>query len=325
MNLRNILVGVKSIGAYAPKNILTNKDFESMVDTTDEWITRRTGIKQRHIASNEEFTSDLAYNAGKIALERAGLEAKDLDAIIVATLSPDYFAMPSTACVVAKKLGVSDIMAFDISAACTGFIYLLEVARGLILSGKKNILIIGAEKISSILDYSDRSTCVLFGDGAGAAVVSVVEKNPIIDIHTASNGEYEDYLYTKRGQDFNNPIGLKLEMRGNEVFKVAVNTLANDVEDILKKNNIKPNDIDLFIPHQANLRIIKHVQEKLGFSDSQCALCVDKYGNTSAASIPMAMNDMYEQGRLKNGSLILLDAFGGGFTWGSALLYFDGK
>lgn len=325
MSSQDILVGIKSVGAYFPKQVLTNKDFENMVDTTDEWITRRTGIKQRYIADKNELTSDLAYNAGKLALERAGLEAKDLDAIIVATLSPDYFAMPSTACVVAKKLGVSDIMAFDISAACTGFIYLLEVARGLILGGKNNILIIGAEKISSIIDYSDRSTCILFGDGAGAAVVSRVTQNHIIDIHTSSNGEYEDYLYTKRANYYNEPIGLKLEMQGNEVFKVAVNTLTSDVEEILKKNHIKPGDIDLFIPHQANLRIIKHVQEKLGFSDKQCALCVDKYGNTSAASIPMAMNDMYEQGRLKNGSLMLLDAFGGGFTWGSALLYFDGN
>lgn len=325
MNLKNTLVGIKSIGAYAPKNILTNKDFESMVDTTDEWITRRTGIKQRYIADKDEYTSDLAYKAALVALDRTNLLPKDIDAIVVATLSPDYFAMPSTACVVAKKLGVSDITAFDISAACTGFIYLLEVARGLVLGGKKNVLIIGAEKTSSIMDYKDRSTCVLFGDGAGAAIISKVDKNHIIDIHTSSNGEYEDYLYTKRGQYFDNPIGLKLEMKGNEVFKVAVNTLANDVENILKKNSIKPSDIDLFIPHQANLRIIKHVQEKLGFSDDQCALCVDKYGNTSAASIPMAMNDMYEQGRLKNGSLILLDAFGGGFTWGSALLYFGGE
>lgn len=325
MNLKNTLVGIKSIGAYVPKNILTNKDFENMVDTSDEWITRRTGIKQRYIADKDECTSDLAYKAALMALSRANLAVNDLDAIVVATLSPDYFAMPSTACIVARKLGLNDVMAFDISAACTGFIYLLEVARGLIFGGKKNVLVIGAEKISSIMDYKDRSTCVLFGDGAGAAIISNVEKNHILDIHTSSNGEYEDYLYTKRARYYDEPIGLKLEMRGNEVFKVAVNTLASDVENIMMKNNVRAEDIDLFIPHQANLRIIKYVQEKLGFKDEQCALCVDKYGNTSAASIPMAMNDMYEQGRLKEGSLVLLDAFGGGFTWGSALLYFGGK
>ena len=308
-----------SIAAYAPPKILTNFDLEKMVETNDEWIVKRTGISQRHIAQDED-TSDLGTKAAQIALERANLTAKDIDAIICATISPDHFCMPSTACKIAKNLGINAITAFDISAACTGFIYLLELAKSLIESGsKKNVLIIGAEKLSKIVDWTDRTTCILFGDGAGAAVVSTGEENEIIDVHTAADGNYANLLITPGGEE------KFIKMSGNEVFKIAVQTLTKDVVDILEKNQIPSDKIDLFIPHQANLRIIEAVKQRLNFTNEQCVVTVGKYGNTSSASIPMAMNDAYEAGKLKKGDLLLLDAFGGGFTWGSALLKFGGE
>lgn len=321
-----------SIGAYAPSGVLTNLDLEKMVDTSDEWITKRTGIKERRIAK-DEFTSDLGYKAALQALERSNLDKSEIDAIICATITPDYFCMPSTACVIANKLGLKGITAFDISAACTGFIYLLEVAKSMIESGaKKNILIVGAEKTSTIMDWSDRSICILFGDGAGAAVISASSDNHIIDVHTSSDGSKGDLLITP-GCAIVNPANSQtieqrlnfMKMSGNDVFKIAVNTLTKDVVDILEKNEIPPEKIDLFIPHQANLRIIEAVKQRLNFDDSKCVVTVQKYGNTSSASIPMAINDAYESGRLKSGSLMLLDAFGGGFTWGSAILHFGGK
>ena len=308
-----------SIAAYTPAKILTNLDLEKMVDTSDEWITKRTGIKQRRIAQDED-TSDLGTKAAKLAIERTNLRVKDIDAVICATISPDHFCMPSTACKIAKNLGINSVTAFDISAACTGFIYLLELAKSLIESGsKKNVLIIGAEKLSKIIDWTDRTTCILFGDGAGAAVVSADSKNEIVDVHTAADGNYAELLITPGGEE------KFIKMSGNEVFKVAVQTLTKDVVEILERNKIPSDKIDLFIPHQANLRIIEAVKQRLNFSDEQCVVTVGKYGNTSSASIPMAMNDAYEAGRLKNGDLILLDAFGGGFTWGSALLKFGGE
>ena len=308
-----------SIAAYAPPKILTNFDLEKMVETSDEWIVKRTGISQRRIAHGED-TSDLGTKAAQIALERANLAAKDIDAVICATISPDHFCMPSTACKIAKNLGINAITAFDISAACTGFIYLLELAKSLIESGsKKNVLIIGAEKLSKIVDWTDRTTCILFGDGAGAAVVSASEENEIIDVHTAADGNYANLLITPGGEE------KFIKMSGNEVFKIAVQTLTKDVVDILEKNQIPSDKIDLFIPHQANLRIIEAVKQRLNFTNEQCVVTVGKYGNTSSASIPMAMNDAYEAGRLKKGDLLLLDAFGGGFTWGSALLKFGGE
>lgn len=308
-----------SIAAYAPPKILTNFDLEKMVETNDEWIVKRTGISQRRIAQDED-TSELGTKAAKIALERANLTAKDIDTVICATISPDHFCMPSTACKIAKNLGINAITAFDISAACTGFIYLLELAKSLIESGsKKNVLIIGAEKLSKIVDWTDRTTCILFGDGAGAAVVSVGEENEIIDVHTAADGNYANLLITPGGEE------KFIKMSGNEVFKIAVQTLTKDVVDILEKNQISSDKIDLFIPHQANLRIIEAVKQRLNFTNEQCVVTVGKYGNTSSASIPMAMNDAYEAGRLKKGDLLLLDAFGGGFTWGSALLKFGGE
>lgn len=316
---------IKSVGAYLPKNIVYNQDFEKFLDTSDEWITRRTGIKQRFRADKDEQTSDLAYKAALLAIQRAKIKIDDIDMIIVATLSPDYFTMPSTATIVAHKLGVK-VSAFDISAACSGFIYMLELAKSLIESAsKKNILIIGAEKISSILDYNDRSTCVLFGDGAAACVISAGYKHEILDVQTASSGEYAKLLFTNRSKYSKDCTPISLKMQGNDVFKIAVNTLANEVKHILKKNNLCKDDITHFIPHQANLRIINYVKEKLDLTDEQCCVCVDKYGNTSAASIPIAINELYENKKLKKGDLMLFDAFGGGFTWGSALAYFDGE
>lgn len=326
--MKNLVLkaSLRSIASYIPKKILSNRDFEEFIDTSDEWITRRTGIKERRIAADDEASSDLGTKAAIKAIQRANLSPKDIDAIVVATLSPDYFTMPSTACKIAANLGLKNITAFDISAACSGFIYLLEVSKALVESGtKKNVLIVGAEKTSSIMDYTDRSICILFGDGAGAGVVSLDTQNPILDVHTASNGGFGELLMTERSAKPSVGEPLVMKMKGNEVFKIAVNTLCDDVVELLKKNNISSDQIDLFIPHQANLRIIKAVQEKLNLSDQKCVITVQKFGNTSAASIPMAMNEAYEQGRLKKGSLILLDAFGGGFTWGSALLKFGGE
>ncbi len=326
---------LKSIGGYAPSQILSNSDLEKMVDTSDEWIEKRTGIKERRIASAEEATSDLGVKAALIAIERAGIDAKEIDLIICATLSPDHLCMPSTACVIAGKLGINDVMAFDISAACSGFVYMLSMAKAYIESGmKKNILLIGAEKISSVVDYTDRGTCILFGDGAGAAIIGATEdKNEaILDIHASADGRYGDLLITPGcGSKFpcsqetlDNKLNF-IKMQGNDVYKIAVKTLTNDVIDILEKNNLESSQIDHFIPHQANFRIIEAVRAKLNFPIEKTVLTVAKYGNTSAASIPMAMNDAYEEGRIKRGDLMLLDTFGGGFTWASALVRFGGK
>jgi len=330
-----VYASLKSIGGYAPSRILSNLDLEKMVETSDEWIEKRTGIKERRIASEEEATSDLGVKAAQKAIERAGIAKEEIDLIICATLSPDYFCMPSTACVIAGKLGINDVMAFDISAACSGFVYMLSMAKAFIESGtKKNILLIGAEKISSVVDYTDRSTCILFGDGAGAAIIGVTEdKNEaILDIHASADGRYGDLLITPGcGSKFpcsqetlDNKLNY-IKMQGNDVYKVAVKTLTNDVIDILEKNSISASQIDHFIPHQANFRIIEAVRAKLNFPIEKTVLTVAKYGNTSAASIPMAMNDAYEEGRIKKGDLMLLDTFGGGFTWASALVRFGGK
>ncbi|TLD84499.1 ketoacyl-ACP synthase III [Helicobacter sp. MIT 11-5569] len=330
-----IYASLKSIGAYIPSKIVTNDDLSKIVDTSDEWITKRTGIKERRFAEKNEATSDLATKAAKLAIARANLKPSDIDAIIVATISPDYFCMPSTACVVAHNLGIIGKPAFDISAACSGFIYLIYLAKSLIESrAHKNILVIGAEKLSSITDMQDRSTCILFGDGAGAVVIGTTDdKNlSILDVNCASNGQYQDFLMTP-GCGSRNPTNDKvlqerlqfIKMKGNEIFKLAVKTLTQDVVEILEKNALSKDSIDFFIPHQANLRIISAVGEALGFPKEKIALTVQKYGNTSAASIPMAINELYEEGRIKQGSKLLLDAFGGGLTWGSAILAFNGQ
>ena len=315
----------RSIGAYVPEEIRDNQWFIDRMDTSDEWITKRTGIKQRRIASKEQNTSDLGVEASKLAMKRANVTIEDIDLVLCATISPDYMCMPSTACLIAEKLGSKDVMALDISAACTGFVYAVSVAKAFIESGmKKNVLIVGAEKLSNIVDYSDRTTCMLFGDGAGAAVISATENkdDAIIDVRCSADGSQKDLLMTP---GVSSEEASYMQMKGNETFKVAVRTLTSDVEKILANNNMNNDDVDLFIPHQANYRIIKAVGDALKFKDEQKVVTVEKYGNTSSASIPMAINDCYESGRLKNGQTILLDAFGGGLTWGSALLKFAGK
>ena len=323
----------RSIGAYVPKKILTNNDLEALVDTSDEWIYKRTGIKERHIAAQNETTSDMGTNACKVAIERSGVALDDIDMIVCATISPDYFCMPSTATIIADKLGLQKVTAFDISAACTGFVYALSIAKAFIESGmKKNILIVGAEKLSAITDYTDRGTCILFGDGAGAAVISATndKTHAIIDIHPGSDGAYAALLLSPdwgsgSAHDALEATACFMQMKGNETFKVAVRTLTNDVVSILADNAIESSAIQHFVPHQANYRIIKAVGDALNLDESQVVLTVEKYGNTSGASIPMAINDIYESGRLQQGELMLLDAFGGGLTWGSALVPFAGK
>ncbi|MBA3026433.1 MAG: ketoacyl-ACP synthase III [Sulfurimonas sp.] len=324
---------LRSIGAYVPEKILTNDDLAQMVDTTDEWITKRTGIKERHIARKDETTSDMGVAAAKKAIERSGIAKEDIDMVVCATISPDYFCMPSTATIISTKLGLPNVTAFDISAACTGFVYILSIAKAFIESGmKKNVLIIGAEKLSSITDYTDRGTCILFGDGAGAAVISATNNKDeaIIDIQTGADGTFADLLMTPNGGTGSphdsldqEAAGCYMQMKGNETFKVAVRTLTKDVVEILENNNIHSEDIKHFVPHQANYRIIKAVGDALKMKDEQVVLTVHKYGNTSGASIPMAINDIYESGELKAGELLLLDAFGGGLTWGSALVPFS--
>ena len=329
---KRVYAAFRSIGAYVPQKILTNADLEKMVDTTDEWITQRTGIKERRIADDNESTSDMGAKAAALAIERAGLESSDIDLVVCATVTPDYFNMPSTACVISDKLGIKNVQAFDIAAACSGFVYALSVAKAFVESGmKKNVLIVGAEKFSSIVDWSDRATCILFGDGAGAAVISASdnEKEGIVDIHASADGSYADFLMTPSPGSVNPATKEALEqglqyvkMKGNETFKLAVKTLTKDVQEILEANGLEGKDIPHFVPHQANYRIIKAVGDKLKMSEEQVVLTVHKYGNTSAASIPMAINDIYESGRLKSGELMLLDTFGGGLTWASALLPF---
>ena len=297
-------------GGYLPKKIVTNKYLESTIDTTDEWIVERTGIKQRHIAEENETTSSMAVQASIDALNSANIQPEDIDLIIVATTTPDQI-FPSTACIVQNKLKIK-APAFDIQAACTGFVYALSIADNYIKAGlNKNILVIGAEKYSNLLDWNDRSTCVLFGDGAGAVILSAQPEPGIISSHIHADGKYNDLLSVE-----NNHI----KMKGNEVFKVAVKTLSKLVDETLSINNMTKSDIDWLVPHQANLRIIKAAAKKLSMSLDQVVVTVDKHANTSAASIPLALNEAVKDGRIKSDQVILLEAFGSGFTWGSVLL-----
>lgn len=330
-----IYAAFRSIGAYIPPKIMTNADFEKIIDTTDEWITRRTGIKERRLAEKEEAPSDLGARAAELAIQRANISKDEIDLIICATVTPDYLCMPSTACLIASKIGITNVMAFDVSAACTGFVYILNIAKAFIESGlKKNVLIVGAEKYSSILNYEDRTTCFIFGDGAGAAIISATDdkSEAIIDVSCSSDGTYEDLIKTAGGgskhpcsQEVLDAKMACISMKGNETFKLAVKTLTSDVQEMMKRHNLSNEDINHFIPHQANYRIIKAVGEALNLTDEQTVVTVDKYANTSAASIPMAMNYAFEQGRIKAGDTVLFDAFGGGLTWGSALFKFSPK
>ena len=294
-----------------------------MVDTNDQWIQERTGIKKRHIIADNETTTDLAFNAAEKALEAAGIANTEIDLIIVATTTPTRI-FPSTASLVQERLGISGCPAFDLQAVCTGFVYALTVADKFIKSGSaKNALVIGAESLSRIVDWNDRNTCVLFGDGAGAVVLQASEETGILSTHIHSDGKYNTLLSVPTGPgSMDTDAKPYIEMQGNDVFKIAVRTLSNIADETLSANNLSKKDIDWLIPHQANIRIIAATAKKLGLSMDQVVVTVDEHGNTSAASIPLALDVAVRDGRIQRGDTLLLEAFGGGFTWGSVLLNF---
>ena len=314
---------ITGTGSYLPQKVLSNHDLEKMVDTNDQWIQERTGIKKRHIIADGETTTDLAFNAAKKAIEAAGIENTEIDLIIVATTTPTKI-FPSTASLVQEQLGISGCPAFDIQAVCTGFIYALTVADKFIKSGSaKNALIIGAECLSRIVDWNDRNTCVLFGDGAGAVVLQASEETGILSTHIHSDGKYNGLLSVPTGPgSIETDAKPYIEMQGNDVFKIAVRTLSSIADETLSANNLSKKDIDWLIPHQANIRIIAATAKKLGMSMKQVVVTVDQHGNTSAASIPLALDVAVRDGRIQRGETLLLEAFGGGFTWGSVLLNF---
>ncbi|PPC92445.1 MAG: 3-oxoacyl-ACP synthase [Methylotenera sp.] len=307
---------IAGTGSYLPTKVLTNADLERMVDTTDEWIFTRTGIRERHIAAKDEFTSDLAFQAAKNAIASAGVTANDIDLIIVATTTPDK-VFPSVATMVQKKLDISGCPAFDIQAVCSGFVYALATADNFIKAGGvKCALVIGAETFSRITDYTDRGNCILWGDGAGAVILQASNEQGVISTHLHADGRYENMLHVPRNEDKPDTV----VMEGNSVFKMAVNTLDQIVDETLAANNMQKSDIDWLVPHQANIRILQATAKKLDMSMDRVVVTVDKHGNTSAASIPLALDTAVKDGRIKRGDVILMEAFGGGFTWGSALI-----
>lgn len=325
MPLRSRITGT---GSYTPENVLTNFDLEKKVDTSDEWITERTGIKERRIAGDSEATSDLCLEASKRALQAADVKPADIELIIVATMSGDM-PMPSTATLLQKKLHAKNAAAFDLNAACSGFLFGLSTADNFIKAGTyKKILLVGAEVMSKFIDWQDRSTCVLFGDGAGAVVLeSAKGARGVISTHLFSDGNMWDFICLPGGGS-QNPPSVKtmkdrlhfIKMKGNETFRVAVRTLEKLVIDTLKENNMKPSELAMLIPHQANLRIIKATAERLNLPMSKVAVNLDRYGNTSSASIPIALDEVVREGRIKKDDYILLEAFGAGLTWASALI-----
>ena len=326
----------RSIGAYIPPKIMTNADFEKLIETSDEWITNSTGIKEWRLAEDHEAPSDLGAKAAEVAIKRANISKDEIDLIICATVTPDFLCMPSTACLIASKIGITNVMAFDVSAACTGFVYILNIAKAFIESGlKKNVLIVGDKKYSSILNYEDRTTCFIFGDGAGAVVVSATEEEGrgIIATNLHSEGEFAEELAvtfpgTKTGWSDellkeNNGLTKKEiypYMNGNYVFKHAVTRFPESIVEALTAANKTPEELDLFIPHQANLRISQFVQKQLGLPDEKVYNNIMRYGNTTAASIPIALSEAKKEGKIKQGDLVLMTAFGAGFTWGSVLM-----
>ena len=321
-------VGIIGLGKYLPEKRLTNKDLEKIIDTTDEWITERTGIKERRIARDDEATSDMAINAAKKAIENAKLKPEDINLIIVATITPDMF-FPSTACVVQNKLGINHVPAFDISVACSGFIYGIAIAEQFIKSGAyKHILVIAAEKLSSITDWTDRSTCVLLGDGAGAAVLGEVEEGGILSIHLGADGSKGNLLQMPAGGSRLPATASTVEarlhflkMEGNILFKHAVKVMAEAALKAAEPLGLKGDDISLVIPHQANIRILNAVAKRMGIDpEKKLYLNIDKYGNMSAASSAVALAEAVEEGRVKKGNIILLDAFGAGLTWGAIII-----
>lgn len=319
---------VVSTGSYVPEKILTNFDLEKMVDTSDEWITERTGIKERRIASPEQATSDLAYEASLKALKNAGLKPEDIDLIVLATVTPDML-VPSAACILQMKLGAKNAVAFDINGACTGFVYALSVAEKFIKTGaSKRALVIGAETLSRFTDFTDRSICVLLADGAGAVILEGTRKNEgiqVIDIF--SDGTMWDFIHMPAGGS-KMPVDEKvlrerlnfIKMRGNETFKVAVKTLEEVVDSTLKKAGINSSQLGLLVPHQANIRIIQAMAKRLELPMEKVMVNIDRYGNTSAASIPIALDEASEMGKIKKGDYVMLAAFGAGLTWGAALI-----
>ena len=320
---------ITGTGSYLPEKILTNKDLEKIVETSDQWIRERTGIRKRHIASEGETTCDLAERAALRALEAAGKKPADVDLIILATTSPDKI-FPSTACLLQQRLDIHGCAAFDIQAVCTGFIYALATAEKFIRSGtNKCALVIGAETFSRLVDWTDRGTAVLFGDGAGAVVLEASDQPGIHSSHLHADGAYEKLLHVPGGvsRGFDHLDGEEgdphfTKMRGNEVFKVAVNTLGRIVDETLEANGMKKSDVDWLVPHQANIRIINATARKLNMGMEKVVVTVDQHGNTSAASVPLALDTAVRDGRIKKGETLLLEAFGGGFTWGSVLLTF---
>lgn len=324
MSINSIIL---STGSYLPPKILTNAELEKMVDTTDEWITQRSGIKSRHIAADNQSTGDMAIIAARNALESSGLKADEIDGVIVATTTPDR-TFPSVAVKVQGELGIKPCLAFDVQAVCTGFVYALTVADNFIKMGQaKNILVIGAEKMSSVVDWTDRTTCVLFADGAGAVILGAKENTQglkgqgIHSTHLYANGKQRDMLQTSGGVSTTGDNG-KIEMQGREVFKYAVSYMADVVGEVLAHNKITPADIDWLVPHQANIRIIEATAHKLNMDMSQVVVTVDHHGNTSAASIPLALDEAVRGGQIKRGQMLLLEAMGGGLTWGAALVRF---
>lgn len=321
-------VGIIGAGKYVPERILTNHDLEQMVETNDEWIVTRTGIKERRMAAPEEATSDLAYKASLKALEAAGLTADDIDLIIVATITPDMY-FPSTACQLQDKLGAKRAAAFDLSAACSGFIYGLATATNMIATGMYNyVLVVGAETLSRITDYTDRNTCILFGDGAGAAVLGrVPEGRGFRSFELGADGGGGELLKVSGGGS-RMPATIEsvegkhhyIYMAGNDVFKFAVRIMGSAAEEALRKANMSKDDIDLLVPHQANIRIIQSALNRLELSEDKAMINLNKYGNMSAASIPVALAEAVEENRIKEGDCLVFVGFGGGLTWGASVL-----
>ena len=319
---------IVATGSYVPENVVTNHDLEKIIDTSDEWITERTGIKERRVVNGDQATSDLAFEAASIALKRAHLKPKDIDLIVVATITADM-AFPSTACILQDRLGAKNAAAFDINAACSGFIYGLHIANGLIRSGiHTKVLLVGAEVLSKVTDWQDRTTCILFGDGAGAAILEATkEKRGVCSTHIGSDGSLGD-LIRLPGAGSRNPCSKEtilkrlnyIKMKGNETFKVAVRTLEELVTRTLADNSLEPSQLSLLIPHQANIRIIQATAKRLGMPMEKVFVNIDKYGNTSAASVPIALDEAVQTGRIQDGDYILIEAFGGGLTWASSLI-----
>ena len=322
---KQVYARIAGTGSHLPAKVVTNDDLAKIVDTSDEWIATRTGIRQRHVASQEETTSELGYQAALRALESAGVQPSEIELIVVGTTTPDLI-FPSTACLIQHRLGAEGCAAFDVNAACSGFIYALTVADKFIRSGAvKTALVIGAETLTRMLDWNDRGTCVLFGDGAGAVVLKADEETGVLSTHLHADGGKKELLWNPVGvsagfkPDEPN-AGVRVLMTGNEVFKHAVKALDSVVEETLEANNLDRHDIDWLIPHQANLRIIEATAKRLDMPMERVIVTVDKHGNTSAGSVPLALDLAVRSGKVQRGQLLLLEAFGGGFTWGSALL-----